>query len=266
MWLSLKGYMAVGRNVLKLEGIEKTFGKVHALRGIDLSVDMGEVVGLIGDNGAGKSTLIKILCGLYCPDKGKIYWKGKEVRIESVKCAREMGIETVHEGGLTIGILSVSDNVFLTREIKKSVGPFKTIDKRRQNEIAARLTASLGLAIDSPKQEVRLCSGGEKQGVAIARALQFNAELLILDEPTRGLAPSGRRKVVDFVKKVKERDLACIYAEPDIYLAAEVADKFVVIVQGEVVGVIEKKTGLDLEEVEALMRIRNQHGPNVDIL
>ena len=242
-------------NILRMENIEKWFGKVHALRGVDFSVDEGEVVGLVGENGAGKSTLIKIISGLYLPDTGKIYWRGKEVEIDSVKRARELGIETVHQGGLTIGILSVSDNIFLTREVKKSIGPIKIIDKEKQNRIAAQLTSELGLGIESSEQEVRLCSGGEKQGTAIARALQFKAELLILDEPTVGLAPSGRRKIIDFVKRIKERKLGCIFSTPDIYRASPVADRFIVLVRGKMVKEIVNTECLDLEEVEELLRI-----------
>ena len=198
------------KNILKMEKVEKWYGKVHAIKGIDFSVDEGEVVGLVGGNGAGKSTLIKIISGLFPPDKGKIYWKGEEVNIDSVKKARELGIETVHQGGLTIDIMNVRDNIFLTREIKKNIGPMKIIDKNRQNEKTVYLTTELGLKIESPEKEVRLCSGGEKQGVAIARALQFEAKLLILDEPTVGLTIEGLKKLKEFIRKVTNRKTGCI--------------------------------------------------------
>jgi simple sugar transport system ATP-binding protein len=243
-------------NIIRTEKIEKSFGRVHALRGVSFSVDKGEVVGLVGENGAGKSTLIKTISGLYPPDRGKIFWKGKEVKVKSVKKARELGIETVHQGGLTIGILSVSDNIFLTREVKKSIGPIRIIDRKKQQKIAAQLTSELGLGIKTPEQEVRLCSGGERQGTAIARALQFNSELLILDEPTDGLAPSGRRKIVDFVNTIRQRKLGCIFSTPDVYLASPVADRFIVLVDGRIVEEIENTEDLDLEEVEEKLRIR----------
>lgn len=240
--------------ILRTDKLEKSFGRVRALKGVDLSVDRGEVVGLVGENGAGKSTLIRILSGLYRPDAGSIYWKGKEVTIDSVKRARQFGIETVHEGGLTLGILSVSDNIFLTREVKNSIGPFRIIDKRRQAAMAAQVIAQLGLRVDVHK-EVRLCSGGERQGTAIARALQFDAELLMLDEPDTGIAPSGRRSIMGFIRTIKERGLSCIYATPDVYRAQAVVDRFVVMVGGKAVENFPNTNGLDLERVESLMRL-----------
>ncbi len=245
------------KNILKMEKIEKWYGKVHALRGIDFSVDEGEIVGLIGENGAGKTTLIKIISGLYPPDKGEIYWKGKEVKIDSVKKARELGIETVHQGGLTIGVMNVSDNIFLARELKKTIGPMKIIDKIKQNERAIQLTSELGLEIESPEKEVQLCSGGERQGIAIARALQFKAKLLILDEPTAGMAPRGRHKIIDFIKRIKERKLSVIFSTPDVYRASPVVDRFFIIVRGKIVEEIENTETLDLEEVEELMKIKS---------
>ena len=239
--------------MLSLENISKSFGRVRALSGVSLSVGDGEVLGLVGDNGAGKSTLIKVISGLYRPDGGRILWKGEEVLIRSVKDARRLGIETVHEGGLTIGILSVSDNIFLTREIKKSFGPFKIIDRRKQNEVAARMTAELGLGIDSPEQEIRFCSGGERQGAAIVRALQYQSSLVILDEPTQGLAPGAVHKIFDFVRKLKQKKLSCILATPDVYRAAPVADRFAIMVNGRMVDIIPNRPGLDLEAVEEKM-------------
>lgn len=241
--------------LLELKNIEKWYGKVHALKGVNFHVNSGEVVGLIGENGAGKSTLIKIISGFLQPDKGEIFWKGENVKIESIKKARKLGIETVHQGGLTIGILSVSDNIFLTREIKKTFGPFKIIDRKKQSEIAERLTSELGLGISTADQEVRLCSGGERQGTAISRALQFKAELLILDEPTVGVAPSGRKKVIDFIKKVKDKNVGCILSTPDIYRASVVADRFVTIVRGEIKSETYNTEDLDLEEVENKLKI-----------
>lgn len=239
--------------MLRVENLRKAFGRVQALSGVSLSVEEGEVLALVGDNGAGKSTLIRIISGLHQPDGGRVFWKEEEVRIRSVQDARRLGIETVHEGGLTIGILSVSDNIFLTREIKKSFGPFKIIDRRRQNEVAARMTAELGLGIDSPDQEIRFCSGGERQGAAIVRALQYQSSLVILDEPTQGLAPGAVHKIFEFVRKLKEKKLSCIFATPDVYRAAPVADRFAVLVNGRLVDILPNTPGLDLEAVEEKM-------------
>jgi simple sugar transport system ATP-binding protein len=242
-------------NILKMENIHKWFGKVHALAGVDFSVDAGEVVGLIGENGAGKSTLIKIISGIYPPDEGKIYWKGKEVSIPSVEKARELGIETVHQDRAVIGTLSVAENIFLAREPKKAVGPLKIIDHNKMRKRAVELTKELGLKIDSPTKEARLCSGGERQGVAVARALQFEAELVILDEPDAGLATSGRLKIYNFIKKLSREERGCVYVTPDAYRAVPIADRFVVLANGKVMADIINKD-LSANRLESLMRIR----------
>jgi simple sugar transport system ATP-binding protein len=243
----------MGESLLRVEGLAKSFGKVRALDRVDLHVDTGEVVGLVGENGAGKSTLIRIISGLSEPDAGRICWKGQEVRIDSVRKARQLGIEAVHEGGLTLGILSVSDNIFLTREIKKSVGPFRFINKKAQDALATQAIAQLGLTLDVHR-EVQLCSGGERQGTAIARALQFDAQLLVLDEPDIGIAPSGRRRITGFIEAAKQKGLSCIFATPDVYRAQFVADRFVVMVRGTVAQVMANTKDLDLEQVEQYMR------------
>jgi len=239
-------------NILRMEKIEKWFGKVHALRGVDFSVDEGEVVGLVGENGAGKSTLIKIISGLYSPDKGKIYWKGKEVEIDSVKKARELGIETVHQSRLTIDTLDVSENIFLAREIKKSIGPIKIIDKEKQKKIAVQLTSELGLEIESPEQEVRLCSSAEKQGIEIARALEFEAELLILDEPTVGLTIEGIDQLRRFVHKVTKKGTGCIFISHNFRHILDLADKFVIMARGNIMEKLPNED-IDVEKIEELI-------------
>jgi simple sugar transport system ATP-binding protein len=229
-------------NIIKMENIEKWYGKVHALKGVDFSVSEGEVVGLIGENGAGKSSLIKIISGLFPPDKGKIYWEGREVTIDSVKKARELGIETIHQNRLTIDTLDVSENIFLSREIKKNIGPLKIIDKVKQNEKAIQLTSELGLKIDSPEEEVRLCSGGEKQGVAIARALYYKSKLLILDEPTVGLTIEGIRQLKKYIKKItNENNAGCIFITHNFRHIIDIADRYVVLIRGSIVNELSNK-------------------------
>ena len=239
-------------NIIRMEKIEKSFGRVHALRGVDFSVGKGEVVGLVGENGAGKSTLIKIISGLYPQDKGKIFWKGKEVKIGSVKKAREIGIETVHQGGLTIGILSVSDNIFLTREVKKAIGPIRIIDRKKQHKIAAQLTSELGLGIKTPEQEVRLCSGGEKQGIEVARAIEFEAELLILDEATVGLTMEGIDQLSRFVHKVTDKGAGCIFITHNFRHILDLADRFVLMARGNIVARLLNKD-VDVAKIEELI-------------
>jgi simple sugar transport system ATP-binding protein len=227
--------------LVRVEDIYKWYGKVQALKGINLEVYPGEVVGLIGDNGAGKSTLIKILSGVLYKNRGKIYWKGEEVNIFSVKEARNLGIETVYQDQAVIGCLSVAQNIFMGRQPVKSWGPVKILDKSKMREESEKLAKDLKLHIPSADQEVRFCSGGERQGVAISRAMYFKAKLVILDEPTTALAISGVNKVLNFITRLKEEKIASIFVTHNLYHVYSVADRFVVLSRGEKVADIEKK-------------------------
>lgn len=227
--------------LVRVEDIYKWYGKVQALKGINLEVYPGEVVGLIGDNGAGKSTLIKILSGVLYKNRGKIYWKGEEVNIFSVKEARNLGIETVYQDQAVIGCLSVAQNIFMGRQPVKSWGPIKILDKSKMREESEKLAKDLKLNIPSADQEVRFCSGGERQGVAISRAMYFKAKLVILDEPTTALAISGVNKVLNFITRLKEEKIASIFVTHNLYHVYPVADRFVVLSRGEKVADVEKK-------------------------
>jgi simple sugar transport system ATP-binding protein len=239
-------------DILRVEKIEKWYGSVHALRGVDFSVASGEVVGLIGENGAGKSSLIKIISGLYSPDAGRIFWKGKEVKIESVKKARELGIETVHQIRLTIDNLDVSENIFLARELRKRLGPISYIDKAAQDRRAAELIRELGLNIESPRKKVESCSGAEKQGVEVARALEFKADLLILDEPTVGLSLAGIDQLRQFVRSMTSRGMGCIFITHNFRHVLDLAHRFVVMVRGMVVDELVNRD-LSVEQIESML-------------
>ena len=239
----------MSQNILSLENIEKSFGKVRSLRGVDFKVDQGEVVGLVGENGAGKSTLIKIISGMFPPDQGRILWEGRQVSIASVKKARELGIETVHQHRLTVDTLEVSDNIFLGREIKKKVGPFRFIDKEAQRRRAVELMAELGLKIKNPRQLVSACSGAEKQGLEVARALQFNARLLILDESTVGLNMEGIRQLRRFTHQVTAGGVGCIFITHDFRYILDLAHRFVFMAQGKVVAELPNKD-IDVKKLE----------------
>ncbi len=153
---------------LKMQNIHKFYGSVHALKGVDFEVGSNEIVGLIGDNGAGKSTLVEIIAGSLSKSKGKIFVKGKEVDISSVKVARDLGIEMVYQDQAVVETISVAKNIFLGRELLRS-NLIKLLDMGKMKREAERITKSLGLDIPSPDQEVRFCSGGERQGVAISQ-------------------------------------------------------------------------------------------------
>jgi len=238
-------------DLLRMEDIQKWYGAVRALDGIDFRVDAGEIVGLIGDNGAGKSTLIEILAGVQSQSSGDIYWNGDPVEIRSVEEARELNIETVFQDQAVIENRSVAENIFLGRELTRSIGPLELLDMDRMREEAAELTEELDLTIATPDQEVRFCSGGEKQGVAIARALYFDAELIILDEPTTALAVSGVQTVLNFIEQLRESGTACVFITHNLRHVYSVADRFVVLSNGEKVADLEKEA-TNVDELESL--------------
>lgn len=231
--------------LLQMKNIHKWFGKVHALRGVDLTVDAGEVVAVIGDNGAGKSTLIKILVGLFPMNSGSIVWKGEEVSIGSITDSRNLGIEPVYQTQAVVDCLSVADNVFLGREPVRKFGPFSFVDKKAITSYTEELTKKLGLNIATTEQEVRFCSGGERQGVAIARAMHHQASLTILDEPVTALSMKGTSQVMEFVRQLKKKNIGVIIIEHNIAHAHSVADRFVIMSRGKVkVDVAKEKTTL----------------------
>src|SRR6056297_2794510 len=183
--------------ILQMHNVHKWFGNIHAVAGVDVTIDHDEVVGLVGDNGAGKSRLIKMISGVLKPTEGEIFINGEKVNISSVDKARDLGIETVHQTQAVAEDRSVADNIFLGRELVTNFGPLKVLDRKQMRAISERLTQELGLDIPSPDHEVRFCSGGERQGVAIARAMYFKARLVILDEPTTALSVRGRDQVLN---------------------------------------------------------------------
>jgi len=215
--------------------IHKWYGSVHALNGVNFEVYPGEIIGLLGDNGAGKSTLVKILSGAIPKNRGAIYWEGKQTEISSVYEARKLGIETVYQDQAVVNDMSVAQNIFLGRELKKRIGIVEILDKKRMEKKAAEITQYLGLQIATPKQEVRFCSGGERQGIAIARAIFFKAKLIILDEPTTALSVRGSEVVLNFVTQLKTKGISSIIVTHNVYHAYSIADRFVIMSMGEIV-------------------------------
>ncbi|MEM2889508.1 MAG: ATP-binding cassette domain-containing protein [Candidatus Bathyarchaeia archaeon] len=237
---------------LKMEDIHKFYGSVHALKGVNFEVQHNEIVGLVGENGAGKSTLIGIISGSIQKSSGRIFVKGKEVEISSVKAARDLGIETVYQDQAVIDMMSVAKNIFLGRELLRP-GLIKLMDMEKMRREAESVTSLLGLNI-SPDQEVRFCSGGDRQGVAIARAMYFKAELVILDEPTAALSISAAQKVLEFVRQLKDSGVSCILISHNLYHVYPVADRIVVLSRGEKVADI-KKEETSIEELEQIMTL-----------
>ncbi len=239
-------------SLLGLRSIEKWYGEVHALRGVTLEVNPAEIVGLIGDNGAGKSSLIKIISGVVPRDGGQIFWKGDRVELRSVRQAQALGIETVHQDRAVVGGMSVARNIFLGREPTRGVGPFHVLDHERMARDAEKLLRDLRLHISSVDQEARFCSGGEMQGVAISRAMHFQASLVILDEPTTALAVTGVQTVLSFIRRLKQDGIACIFVTHNLHDVYEVADRFLVMVRGNVAANLRR----DQATVDDLVRLQ----------
>jgi simple sugar transport system ATP-binding protein len=216
---------------LNARGIVKSFGSVRALQGVDLGVTPGEVVGLIGDNGAGKSTLIKILSGFESPDAGVIEIDGQERVLRSPKQARALGIETVYQEQALADDLTVARNLFLGKELTKRRGPFTVLDDKAMRVESQAMLDELRLRVDVD-QPARFCSGGERQGIAISRAIYFNARVVILDEPTNALGVVAVDRVLELIAGLREREIACIFISHNIRHVVDVCDRIVMFVHG----------------------------------
>jgi simple sugar transport system ATP-binding protein len=221
---------------LELRNVSKSFGEVKALEDVNFQLGQNEVVGLLGDNGAGKSTLIKIITGYYQPTSGEILFNGHRVDHLTVAKARELGVETVYQERALAELQTLWRNIFLGRELVNRWG-FLDINKMRQ-ETYRLMTQSMGFTSSAvnPESRVGTFSGGEKQGVAIVRALYFDAEIIILDEPTMGLSLKETAKLVSFVHEIKRAGKSAIFIDHNILHVYNVADRIVVIDRGSIAG------------------------------
>jgi simple sugar transport system ATP-binding protein len=230
-------------HVLEMSNISKTFGEVQALQGVDFHVESNEIVGLLGDNGAGKSTLIKIITGYHRPDPGgAIYFKGQRVEHLTVAGARRLGIEAVYQEKALAEKQTLWRNIFMGRELTAAFG---ILDIRRMRDETRRLMVEMmgfTSAAIAPETLVRTMSGGERQGVAIVRALHFQAELIILDEPTMGLSVSETQKTLDFVRGIKRAGKSCLFIDHNIFHVYPVADRIVILDRGRVAGEFVKES------------------------
>ncbi|MGE3830918.1 MAG: ATP-binding cassette domain-containing protein [Parvibaculaceae bacterium] len=228
------------RHIVRLENVQKYFGAIHALRNVNLAIGRNEIVGLIGDNGAGKSTLIKTLTGVLKPTAGRIFIRDREIDLAnySVGRAHDLAIETVYQDKSLGEKQPLWRNFFAGRQI---VNRWGFIDIKKEKAIAAEILhkaigfRGVGITVDSTVAQL---SGGERQGIAIGRAMHFKSDLIVLDEPTAALAVKEVRKVLDFVRRIKEEGHACIYIEHNLAHVHEVADRLVVLDRGEIVSEI----------------------------
>jgi simple sugar transport system ATP-binding protein len=239
----------MSERLIELREITKSFGRVYALGGVSLHVDRGEVLGLIGDNGAGKSTLIKILAGVVKPTSGEIIVRGRPVSGWNAARSRQAGIETVFQDRALAVQQSIVRNIFMGRELSGRLGWLKIGTEVREAE---RLMREIGFtsAVFTPHSIVGQLSGGERQGVAIARAIYKQADLIILDEPTTALSLTETAKVFHFVRQVKAGGRSVLFIGHNIHHVFDIADRFVVLDRGR--AVLHATRG-DVPSAEALI-------------
>jgi simple sugar transport system ATP-binding protein len=219
-------------DVLRIEGIAKQYGAVPALREVHLHLKRGEVLGLIGDNGAGKSTLIKILTGFIRPDTGKIFLNGQEVKLRSVPHARSLGIETVYQDLALVNELSVYHNMFLKRERLLGFSPF--LNNRAMRKAAREHLGQLGIKIPSVDIEVSKLSGGQRQAIAIARAVSSDAKILLLDEPLAAMGAREGAQILDLIRSLKDKDVSVIMIGHNYVQVLEVCDRINLLQHGKI--------------------------------
>jgi simple sugar transport system ATP-binding protein len=229
--------------LVKMVDIHKWFGKVYALKGVNFEVMEDEIVGLVGDNGAGKSTLIKILSGFHLADRGEIYFKGKKVNIQSPKYAKRLGIETVYQEQALAPHVSIARNVFMGREPQRFLG---FMNKKQMDNDSLDTISKLGLHLRDTEAPVEALSGGQRQGVAIARVLYFKAKLVILDEPTMALSVKESQQVMEFMQQLKLEGISVIFITHNIFHAYHAADRFFILSHGEGLANVKKEdTSID---------------------
>ncbi len=239
--------------ILELEHINKFFGPIEVLNDITLQVRGGEVLCLLGDNGAGKSTLIKILSGVYIPSSGTVKMDGNAIAFKNPREASDRGIATVHQFGGTFPLMSIGRSFFVGVEPTKGWGPFKIFDRQKANEIAVKAVQDFGITrIDDGDRLVGGLSGGERQSLAIARAVYFGARVLILDEPTAALGVKQAAHVLRIVNQAKKRGLAVIFITHQVMHAMAVGDHFAVLIRGSIAADF-KKGERTREEITDLM-------------
>lgn len=241
--------------LVEVRQVAKRFGHVEALTKVSFRVDEGSVLALLGDNGAGKSTIIKILSGVFLPDEGEVLWDGQPIRLETPKDAHALGVATVFQDLAMVDCMSIYRNMFLGREheILRGIGPVRWLDRRRARREAEVAIAALGIEIRSADERVEFLSGGQRQSIAIARAVHFSARLLILDEPTSALSIRQQEQVLETIAAVRAKGLAVILISHNIHHVMPVADYITVMRQGRTIANLDRND-TNPEEVSALIR------------
>jgi len=238
--------------IIDMRDIEKHFGNIIALAGVSFDVRPGECHCLLGDNGAGKSTFIKTMSGVHKPTSGEIYFEGKPLSFSSPRDAMDAGIATVFQDLAMIPLMSVTRNFFMGREPSKGRGLFKRFDLDEANAITMREMRRMGISLRGPDQAVGTLSGGERQTVAIARAVYFGAKVLILDEPTSALGVRQTSNVLSTIDRVRDQGIGVVFISHNVRHAAAVGDRFTVLNRGKTLGTAERGS-ISTEELQELM-------------
>jgi len=238
--------------IVQMKNIEKHFGSVIALAGVSLEVYPGECHCLLGDNGAGKSTFIKTMSGVHKPTKGEIFFEGQPMKFDRPRDSIAAGIATVYQDLAMIPLMSVSRNFFMGNEPVRKVGPMKFFDHNKANEVTMEEMRKMGINLRGPDQAVGTLSGGERQTVAIARAVHFGAKVLILDEPTSALGVRQTANVLATVDKVRKQGIAVVFITHNVRHAFAVGDRFTVLNRGVTLGTA-KRGQISPEELQDMM-------------
>jgi len=229
-------------SIIKCEGLNKWYGSIQALKDVSIDIKKGEAVGLVGDNGAGKSTFIKILSGVHKADSGEIYFNGNLVKIKDAKDSMKLGIETIYQDSALAPTLSIARNLFVGREpVTYKLGSFGLLDRKKMAKESLEAIKRVELDLRSGDEVVENLSGGERQGVVIARALYFRTKVLIMDEPTNHLSVKETDKVLRWIEKLKAEGTTCIFITHNLHHVYPVSDRLVVFARGEKIADVQKK-------------------------
>ena len=239
--------------IISVRNLHKWYSGVHALKGVSLDVMPGQALGLVGDNGAGKSTLINILSGLHRQDEGEILVEGQPTDIRNPKDSMRLGIETIYQYNSMVPIMSISRNMFIGREpLKYAIGGFGILDERKMRAESVAAIANVDLHLRSPDALVGELSGGQRQGVAIARAMHFKSKVMILDEPTNHLSVKETAKVIGFVQGLKAQGVTSIFISHNMQHVFACCDRVVAMALGKVV--LDKPIGeTSIDEVHTVL-------------
>ena len=243
----------MGDAIISVRDLHKWYSGVHALKGVSLDFKRGEALGLVGDNGAGKSTLINILSGVHRADQGEIKVEGRAVSIATPRDAMDLGIETIYQYNSMVPTMSIARNLFIGREPTRfSVLGVGILDQKKMAEESIRAIANVDLHLRSPDALVGELSGGQRQGVAIARAMHFKSKVMILDEPTNHLSVKETRKVIGFVRGLKEQGITGVFISHNMHHVFECCDRVVAMARGEIV--LDKRVAeTSIDEVHGVL-------------